>query len=101
MSPVCIAQTRLLGDNTDGQDMDDGTLTTSMTVPTVWSTAALPPGVGVPTTVGSAPGVASKVTAWTGRAATNDAASRVAVAAFRAPVFRACHSQALALSLLA
>lgn len=62
------------------------TFTASMTVPTAWSTTALPLGVGVPTTVGRAPGLASKVTAWAGRAATNEAASRVAVAAFNAPV---------------
>ena len=61
------------------------TFTASMSVPTAWSTTALPLGVGVDTTVGSAFGLASKVRAWAGRAATNEAASRVAVAAFSAP----------------
>lgn len=61
------------------------TFTASMRVPTAWSTTALPLGVGVDTTVGSAPGLASKVTEWAGRAATNEAASNVALAAFNAP----------------
>ena len=62
------------------------TFTASMSVPTAWSTTALPLGVGVDTTVGSAFGPASKVRAWAGRAAVNEAANSVAVAAFSAPV---------------
>ena len=63
------------------------TFTASIRVPTAWSTTALPLGVGVDTTVGSAPGLASKVTEWAGKAATNEAASNVALAAFNAPAF--------------